>query len=170
MGVVMKMTDGKIVAVLLGALLVLAIMNVLSGCTGQPPGSGSEPGVVTAQPAVRVSHVEGTGAVGLAIDVPWIGIANIELRWAERGIEHDGRLLHCSVLEVATVAGLSIGSGSMPPPMSDEECALYVPPFRAAVAPAAPGAAVVHGATDAGGGGSADTSEDPSGPAVAPGN
>lgn len=140
----MRMTDGKILALLLAVLLMLAAMDVLSGCTGQPPGSEGAPG---AQTAVRVLYVQGSGGIGMEV----YGQA-VDMAWSEHGIEHDGELIHCSTLDRLMFNGISLGSGVMPPPVSNEACAEHLPPFRPGAAPLAPGAGAEAGVVGAVGG------------------
>jgi len=92
-----------------GALMILVITAALVGIVSLFTGCGGT--------SVVVTHVEGAGSIDFLVDGQPYAV-----EFSEEGERVGDELVHCSVVDRIIIHGLSVASGTVPPPFSDERC------------------------------------------------
>lgn len=98
------------------AIGVLLFVQVLSGC-------GAD------RPAVNVAGAHGSG--GIELDVVISGVEfDVKAEFREVLATTDGETVRCTVVDELSLNGVILGSGYLPPPLSDSGCVAIYRPFR----------------------------------------
>lgn len=111
-----------LIAVAVAIVSAVVMASSITGCTPpepQYPQNGAQ--------SFQLLYVRGTGSAGFI--VPVVGAVEVEFTTELVGETH------CTVVNKASVAGIPIGAGYVPDPVSAPACEEKYPPFRLGQAP-----------------------------------